>query len=228
MKRMKILLILLVMFAFSAKVFAVCDDEEMKELINSYEVYLVEDEDRMITVPGQDEEILDKAEYGYVLLFYPDSSDLVYKVTSSDGVQYAKYSYKYETYMIGSDIHFSPKNYKVEVYGREGTACSNEKLLEKSYLIPAYNEYSGSNYCREHKEEEICKINYDSSKITDEDKEKINGGNVDKEEKEEMTQFEKIMSFVKKALPFILIPILIISLFYIVKIKNYKKKESRR
>lgn len=228
MRKMKTFLIFLLIFVFSSNIHALCEDEYLKSLVNEFKVYIVEDEDMMVEIPGIEGEVLEKAEYAYLLLISPDSSDLVYKVTYDNEVEYAKYSYKYGTYAVGSYVHFIPKTYNIEVYGKPGTACSNEKLLERKYTIDAYNEYSGSNYCMEHKEEEICRINYDSSKITDEDKDKINNGNENINDKNNLTVFDKIVLLIKKGWIFILIPILIISLFYVIKIKSYKKKESSR
>ncbi len=228
MKKYLLIITTIFLFIFNIKVYALCDDIELLSKMDEFKIQVIEDKDMMVNMPNLEQPVLEKAQYAYVLSFTPYSSDYIIRVTVDGESEFAKYTYKYNTYVIGSDIHYEPKKYIVEVFAAKGTACENERILARSYTVPAFNEFSASQYCDEHSDEDVCKINYDSSKMTEEDKENIVKKAENEKKEQNMTTYDKIMDFIKKSWLFVLIPVLIISLVYIVKISNYKKKESNR
>ncbi len=226
MSKIKIFLVFILMFVFSTNIFALCEDEELMSKINKFNIKIVEDEDKEIEISGVDTPVIQEAEYSYLLLFYPNTSDFVIKVSYDNEEEYASYSLKFGTYAIGSGTHYSPRKYKIEVFAAKGTACENERLLARYYDVPAFNEYSTSNYCTNHKEEEKCKVYFDSSKLTKEDKEDLPEEDEDKPTVEENLSFgEKIVRFIKKSWLFVIIPVLLITLIYTMMVVRHKKKE---
>lgn len=220
-----LLLVLLFTLIFQPKLFAVCNDDELNNLAEDLNVFLVED----LEIVGKDKKVERERKYFYLLSFgetLRGMKDKV-KVEVTDSESNEKYSGYYDdffdSYVIGSYIHFEPKTYNITVYGGEKSKCPNEKIKEFSHKVNAYNTYRDTEYCQAHLDEDICSIDYDSSELNHDDfGELINPTITPKP-----NFFQKIWNFVKSYWYFVVIPVVVISLFYIVIIFIYKKKGSK-
>ena len=214
------ILLIIVMFTFILHVSATCNDSELVDSSHNVKVNFIEDEEIGDTNENAEEEL----DYAYVLAFDGANGDL--KITVYDPIEKktidAEYSSKYKKYIVGSIIHYSPKTYEINIYSSSKT-CSGELLRKINYTVPAFNEYSLSTFCKQNPNVEECKMNYDASKMTSEDfnkiKEKVNNDNI--------LSSDNIFDNVKKYWFVVLIPILLISILYGIKIYSYKKKESK-
>lgn len=225
-KRINILFLAFLSFlVFQPKTFAICNDTELNDIAGDLNVSLIED----LEILGEDDKVERERQYLYLLSFGETLTGMKDKVkievTDSENNKkyYATYDSFFDTYVIGSLIHFTPKTYNITVYGGDSSKCSNEKVKSFSYKVNAYNTYRDTEYCQEHLDEDICAIDFDSSSFNDEDfNNLINSNN-----EENLNFFQKVWNFIKLYWYYVVIPVVVISLFYIVVIFVYKKKGSK-
>lgn len=226
MKKLLSFVLLIYIFFFSIKlnVSAACNDEELKEYAKNFQARLITEEDYLNKI------ILETNEgYGYLVAFYPYDERVRIEVNdNSNKTINVRYSPSLGTYYFGGNINDSESKIDVYVRANNNSSCSNELLLENKYKIPKFNEYSLSEYCDNNKSDEKCNILYDSSNVSFKDFKEY----VEKQEEENnyknMTTYQKVINFIKNNWYFILIPVLLISIIYIISIRNYKKKVSNR
>lgn len=225
-KKVRLLLFaLLSILIFQVRLFAVCNDEELNNLAEKINVSLVED----IEIIGEDNNVEREKKYLYLLSFGETLSGMKdkIKIEVTDSISNKKYNATYDdffdTFVIGSEIHFVPKVYNIIVLGGSNSKCPNEKIKVFSHRVNAYNTYRDTEYCSDHLDEDLCSIDFDSSKFDDEDFANL----VKPNEVPELNFFGKVWNFIKNYWYFVVIPIVVISIFYIVLIVIYKKKGSR-
>ncbi len=219
-----VLVILMSILVFQPKLYAVCDDEELNNIAEDLDVTLVED----VEIIGENNTIERERNYLYFLSFGESLKGMKnkVKVEVTDSETSEKYEGFYDdffdTYVIGSLIHFEKKTYNIDVYGGSESKCPGEKIKTITRTVNAYNTYRDTEYCEEHIDEDICAIDYDSSSL---DTDGFN--NLIEENNQEESLIGNIWSFIKTYWYFVVIPVVVISLFYIVIITIYKKKGSK-
>lgn len=228
MKKKIIIAIAFIFLMSITRVKAACSNAELNDLAEKFKVVYTEETDLIMVTDGEDETSpVDWAkEYAYYLTFSPYSDKLKVKVTNSlnKDEQIAEYKESQKTYVIGSYIHYNPKEYTIKVYGGEKSACPNELLKTTKITVPRFNNYSMYDYCKSNKSEEICSMMKDTTKVTPEEFKEIVNKSEEKKKIENMTPLEKFKYYGLRYGLFILIPILAISIYYAVKMAQYKKK----
>jgi len=224
-KKIKILLIVLLVFVFSMNVNAACTDQEIKDLVSQLRVGYAPDSDHEMTSTDGTKYVREQR-YAYLIYTYPYSEKL--RITVKDSISnttnYAEKSEYYDAFEYGSIIHYQPKTYTISVYGSESSACPNELISSLKYTVPAFNEYSMYSYCDENPDEDICSIAYDTSKMTQKDFQKVVEETEERKKIENMSTFQKIFYYIGKYWYFVIIPILVVSAIYGLKIFKYKEK----
>lgn len=203
--------------------YALCDDDELNKIIDEVNVTLVEDSTDTILEDGSVIPNSKDREYAYYLLIGPYSELVNAKVidTSTDKIYDTKYNSNYGALVYGSYIHFDEKNYLIKIYGSKKSACPNEELKTLNYKVPKYNTNQLSSYCDNHQYDEKCKLDAD---VSVEEFEEYVEQTEYQEMLNEMNFIEKVWFYIKKYYLYVLIPIVIITLCYLVSIKIYKKK----
>lgn len=222
----KTFLCVLSLFIFSDDVFAVCDNDELNdwaEEVNivfeqqyAYDEYT--DEDGTV-IPAYE------PEFSYILHLYPERDDLKVYVTDnlSGKKTEVEFSDMYGTYSVGSYVHFKTKKYTFDIYSADDSkTCPGEKLRTIKYSVPSYNMYSQTIYCSENSNEDICASYTDLEVNKDEFYEKVD----ELENEKNKTFIDKALEIVKEYWYFVVIPLLVVSIFYFIKIWKFKKKEN--
>lgn len=224
MKKINLILFsVLCLFSLSFKVNAACNDEELnKWALNAYVEY-EEDADLI----DEDGNVLREKEYLYLLHVVPyyEKGKVMVKDSHSNKEYEVEYDELYDSYVLGSYLHMDEKTYTFTFYGSSNSSCPNQKLRTIEYKVPSYNVYSNSRFCLENPLEDICKTNSNDMKDVD-DKEFVDTTNKKEEEQRvaNMNFFEKVLYYLKKNWYFIVIPIVLVSAFYVIRIYIYKKK----
>ncbi len=220
-----LLVTLISILVFQPKLFAACNDTELNNLAENLDVFLVED----LEIMGENNKLIRERKYLYLLSFGETLSGMKDKVkievkdSDNNDKYYAYYDDFFDTYVIGSLIHFKPKTYNITVYGGEKSECPNEKIKGFSYKVNGYNTFRDTEYCESHLEKDICSIDYDSSNLNDDDFTDL----VDPDKDPDLNFFQKVWKAIKSYWYFVVIPIVVISIFYLVVIFIYKKKGSK-
>ena len=224
-KVFKIYIFILLMFVFNTNVFALCNDKSLMDSVENIKVSLIEDYEYTTKVEdynGNKVEVTIPREYGYVLAFTPYIDGIKIGVTNSldDYISYSEYSEKFDTNIIGSDIHYDEKKYNIKIYSINESSCYKELLREFDYIVPSFNEYSLSEYCENNPKSDLCKIDADVSKLSEEEVERQK----EKDNMNNKNMLEKIIYNIKTYWYLALIPAVIISIYNLIKIHNYKKR----
>ena len=225
MKKKIIIAISLIILMLFTRVKATCEFEEFNEMAEKFKVVYTEDTvPKIVSESGKVTEL--KKEYAYFLVFSPVTEMLKIEVTNSldKKVQIAEYNNTQKAYVIGSYIHNEPKEYTIKVYGTNKSLCSGELLKTTKITVPGFNEYSLFEYCVENETEDICSMMKDTSKVSLEEFKEIASKTEKQKKIENMTALEKVKYYALRYGLFILIPILAISIYYVVKMREYKKK----
>lgn len=218
-----ILFSILCLFIFTFKVDAVCNDKALNEWAMSAKVEYEEDNG----YKDKDGNVLREKEFLYLLHVTPYNEKGVVMVDDSYSEKEYEVEYDdiYKHYVLGSMVHMEERTYTFTLYGSSDSSCPNERLRTIEYTVPAYNPYSRTKYCIDHPTEDICKTNDNDMKEMD-DKEFVKL--VDKKNEEEkiskMNFLEKALYYLKKNWYFIVIPIVLVSAFYAIRIYILKKK----
>ena len=219
-KTIKFVVFLSVLFAFSTSLKAVCNDEDLNEWATRAEVQFDE-----IKESG-----LNSSKYAYLLSVTPPRNDIRIVVTdefggSSEGKSYQKNS-KESVYGVGCYNNLEEETYTMKIYGGKNSKCAGELLKTLSYTVPRYNRYIKDARCKDN-DSELCQTYTNATKGMDSvefDKaltEKIN-------EEESNTTFNKIIKAILNYGLYILIPLVVVSIIYGIKINKYKKEERDR
>ncbi len=225
MKKLKaIIIIITLMFLFIVKINAECDIDELKKAANSVTIKVFEDKSVVTMEKDSDGNLVENtkdAEYAYVLAASPYNPDLEYVVIDSEyeETEMFKYSEKYQTQIKGSDIHYETKVYKIDIYS-VGEGCNRVLLRTLTVEVPPFNELMLSDFCLSNPDERICQINYDNSDKTYEELEE----EIAKIKESKASIPSKMLNSLKRYWYVVLLPLIIISIYYIIRINNYKRK----
>ena len=210
------ILFLLSIFSFTNNLHAKCNDEELNNWVNNVDVELIEykksyfDENGAYIYTGN-------LNYSYLLALDDNRDDIYMKATNSEGDKLqSEYVLGYNVTAIGCNVTIDETNYIINVYGAKNSACPNELLRTIEYNVAPYNQYSKTNYCKENKDEQICKTYIDTSNIS----EKEFYEKVTDESNVTIVEKENIFKIILEYLLFALIPIIIVTLVYNIKIKK--------
>lgn len=114
-------------------------------------------------------------------------------------------------------------NYVIKVYS-EDTTCGVEPLKTLNYTTPKYNDYSTVDKCRGRESEiEMCSAFYDNKGMTPEEFMK----KLDKEIKKQEEANHSFMYYVSKYYLFVLIPVILVILVYVVRIIILKRGKAK-
>ena len=234
-----ILLFLLLFFSFN-RVEAVCNDEELNEWATKVEVLFTETKD----LKAED------IEFAYFLGVTDYREDITIKVKDVDGQIQEGKMHKYvikepneviddkgekgylgvkeiekEIYGVGCYNNLEEELYVVEIYGNSKSKCNKELLKTIDYKVPRYNRMIKYAYCEDYPEHELCKSYTNKTKNMSEQEFKKILKEYDKEQKdklkEQLTLIEKILIYAL----YIIVPFVIITVIYMVKISNLKKEK---
>lgn len=240
MKKIRLLFMLLILFSFNSKYKAdTCSDKELVSLVKNMKVEYKLDEfgEKEVTfdtINDNGENVKEKMtvtnnkDYFYVLLLKTNKYvDLNIKVTDDyeDSEYDASYNYYYENYIIGSPLHFDSKTYNIKIYAGESTSCNGELLREISYKVPPYNKYVNTEYCNQNPDdEEICALDKDTSKITIKDFKEKTSIIEEKREFNNKSFIQKVWFYIKNYYLYVLIPLVIVTMGYVIMVIKYKRK----
>jgi len=202
----KVFLFLTFIFSFITYVNAECLDNSYLEFIREAKLkYKIIDESN--------------SDYLYYLYVDPKRDDIELKSTN-DLYSGVTNSIEIEgNIAIPSYIHYENKTYKVEVYAKKtSSVCAGELLTTLTLEVPPYNYYSKTQYCVDNPNLDICQTMSNTNNLTNEEfVEEIN--TIEDKEKEKPLWYIIIFDY----LIWILIPALVIGLFYYGKINKVKK-----
>ncbi len=226
MKKIMIIMLIIISLSFT-KVKATCNDTEINDLAERFNAMYFELENGDI-VFNDSSRIFYSNDYSYVIFLYPYSDKL--KVMVSDTVVNGKREVEedklLEAFSIPSYIHYEAKKYSIELYGADNSACKGELLKKLDYEVPAFNEYRLYDHCQnqDNKDDDICKLMNNTSNMKMTEYETIVKKNNEENKIKNMTAKEKLVYYSKKYCLYAIIPMLLISIYYTIKIKKYKKK----
>lgn len=216
----KIFLTLVVFLSFSTLINAACKNDELNEWATTVEAKFYE-----ITDIGINDE-----EYAYLLSITPLRDDVTIKAydvngKSAVGTMLVPAKGEKAIQAVGCYTNLEEETYTIEIYGAKNSACSGELLKTLKYTVPRVNRFIKDARC-ENSDSEYCKTFTNSTKdMTQEDFDKVM-------KKETSSGWDISFSNILKVLGsyglYILIPLIIISVFYAIKINKYKKEERDR
>lgn len=232
-KAYKLFLIPIILISLSYKTNALCNDEDLNNWANKVSLKVVEyNPVNEFNQTNDIKIILDKVEAAYLLQLTEKRGDIVMRAVSNykDDELEVKDLYYYG-YSILAEGHLMEAIYGVNIYGSEDSACPNELLKTIKYKVPAFNGYLHTEYCEKYPNHENCGSHSDTSDISNdeflkemEEYDKI----LNPDTKEEKTIWEIIYNIIREYGVYIVVPFLIVTLIYIVKIENVKKKEKEK
>ena len=225
MKKVKYIFIVMLLMLFSVSVKAACNDSELNDLAEKFSAHYVEVKDGKLVYPDGTIEDYD-VDYAYVLVLFPYSNK--FKLMVTDSLSNVKREVKFDDYwgafVVGSYIHYDEKQYDFELYGADNSVCGGSLLKKVSYTVPKFNEYSLYEFCKYNTEEDVCKMMSNTDDVSQADFEKIAKATNEKKEFKNMPIQKKAIYYIKKYYLYMLIPILLISIYYVIKIRKYKKE----
>lgn len=230
----KLFIFMVVLFSFSMIVNASCKDEDLNEWATSVEAKFIE-----ITDLG-----LDSSEYAYLLTItnLRDDIKLVaydgknnkavgrlltpgFKETVNEETKEVEKTPEDKIQAIGCYTNAEEETYTIEVYGGSDSKCPNELLKTLKYTVPRFNRFIKDRRCQNN-DSELCKTFTNSTKdMTSVDfdkamkKETDHGGDSSKS-----GIFNKILEYGL----YIIIPLVIVSVIYAIRINKFKKEERDR
>lgn len=221
MKRLKKLFIcLVVLFSFSPFINATCKNNELNEWAATAEVKFTE-----VTDLG-----LSGSEYAYLLSVTPPRNDIKLKSIDVNGVaaesKMLQAAFDQEEILaVGGYTNLEEETYTIEVYGAENSKCPNELLKTLKYTVPRFNRYIKDKSCVD-SDSELCKtFTNATADMTEADfKEAMKKEN----NRTNPNGSSNILAIILDYGLYIIIPLAIISAFYLVRINQAKKEERDR
>ena len=228
MKKILIHIFLLIcLFSFNVTIYAKCNDEELLNWANNVSIKLI-DYKELYDKEGN-KIYTGNLNYDYLLALDPSRKDVVIKATDLEKKNFtSEYVYGYRVTAIGCYINLEEMTYDIKIYGGEDSACPNELLRTIKYTVPPYNEYSKKEYCNENPDLAICQTYKDTSNVTQEEFYQEVIENSEPEIIEENKNDNKKILDIIEYLLFILVPIVIASIIFNVKLNKFKEKEGNK
>lgn len=223
-------LFLVALFSFNLKLNASCLDNELTQWAVDANVEFVSF-DRYLVDEKTGKEIHELGfDYAYILTLNNMRDDIVIKASTESGRKLEG------IYVPGHKIYglvdYTPKygaKYKIEIYGSDKSACPKSLLKTINYEIEQFNFYHKTEACEKYPEAEICKMYKDTSDMSYEEfKEEIKKYEESNQEKPKDNFFTKMFRFFANYGIFILLPIIIAVIVYMVKIGKQKINERKK
>ena len=216
MKKLKFLLLGLFGFAFLiTNVYAECDSNEIEELRE----WATKAEVKFTLSP---ENYSNK--YAYFLSVTPEKEGVIVEVEDAYGNKAkAKKFEDINLYGVGCYTNLEETTYTVRVYSE----CSNELLKTMKHTVPRLNRMIKNEVCAKYPDHELCQTFTNKTKDMTEQQflKKMN----EYDQSQQKTSFgTKILQIIREYGIFILIPFLLITLVYIIKVQEFKKKERKK
>lgn len=213
-KIFKAILCLSLVFIFCLNVNAECNNEELNEWATKVEPLFKENTET------------DTLPYAYFLSITPYREDIKIVVYDSTGAKgNGEYYESVKLYGVGAYTNLEEETYTIEVYGGDNSACPNELLKTVKYTVPRLNRMVKSEKCVQNPDLEICKTFTNSTKdMTEEDFNKA----IEKYTKGEGSSsfsFKTLLDKISDYALWIVIPLVMISLIYVIRVGKYKKAE---
>ena len=224
--------IICLLFVFSFNhIKAVCNDEDLNEFATKIEANFIESTSVNAESTG----------YAYFLSVTPLRDDIKIKVIDNKDNSAWGQNYEYSFYQadknnnlekitkslygVGCYNNLEEETYKIEVYGADNSKCKNELLKTINYTVPRYNRMVKYAFCEKYPEHELCKIYTDKTKTMTEKQFKETMEKYDEEEtekiKNQLTLVERLLIYSL----YVIVPFVIATIIYMIKVKNYKKFE---
>ena len=129
-------------------------------------------------------------------------------------------------YGVGCYTNIEAETYRIDVYGGENSKCKNELLRTFTYTVEQYNDMVKTEECENHPEHELCQaFTNKTQNMTREDFSKEIVA-YEKNMNKSKYSLSKVFDLIREYGVYVLFPFFIITLIYIIKIQNFKKKES--
>ena len=209
----KIFLCLLMIIVLTVNVKAECKSEELNEWATTAEVEFHE-----IKTLG-----LNSSKYAYVLSVAPERKDI--RLVAYDGKKQKatskslSISQEEAVIGIGCYTNLEEETYTIEVYGATGGECENDLLKTMTYTVPRFNRYIKDRRC-ENNDSELCQT---FTNLT----ENMTEAEFDKALKQEIndTAGNDTFKTILKYSLFVVVPLAIVSIIYVIRIGKYQKEE---
>ena len=214
-----IILSIIFIFSLSLNVKADCNDEELNEWATTIKPEFV---------LNNGEHALDYY-YAYFLTVTPMRNDIKIEATDSEGLRIPGEKFHLmDLYGVGCYTNLKKETYTIKVYGGDNSKCKGELLRTLTYEVLPYNDMIKTEECENHPEHELCKTFTDKTQnmTREEFNEEIK--NYEQTIKNNSFSFNSILNILKEYGVYILFPFFVISLIYIIKIQEFKKKESKK
>ena len=217
MKKILFIIVCTMISIYSVK--AECQDTEILKWAKDVEIKF------------ETSENIPNAEYLYYLYLEPSRDDIEIRSTNSLYSGITKGAVQENgRYGIASYIHFEEKTYTIEVFmKKDAKACAGEQILKLRKTVPQYNSYSNSAYCEQYPEAELCEKMSDVDDLSQEEfikqMEEYAKGQIHKEnpKKENI-----ILTIIFDYLIWIIVPVLLIGIFYKVRINKVRREKDAK
>ncbi len=193
-----------------------CNDEELNEWATKVEVVFTENTLTSSNI----------AKYAYFLSITPYREDVKIIVIDEKGNKAEGEKFEeVDLYGVGAFTNLEEETYKVNVYGAKGSKCDGVLLKKLTYTVPRFNRRVKDARCENNSDLEICKTFTNSTKdMTDQEFSK----EINKYVKDNDTGMNSLVTTILSYVLFIVVPVLIVGIFYFKKIKKVKKEERER
>lgn len=213
---------------FIPKVYAICEDAELNNWASSIQIEKLDYSVTGFTDEQGNHVWTGGLEIAYMLAPSKARKDIYLTATNNldDDIQESRYIPGYDIIAIGTYSNIVEIKYTVNVYGSEDSACPNELLKTQRITIPPLNKYVTSEFCDKYPEHENCTQYKDTTGITQEEFIE-EAKKYEKEHKDDKINSIKdiIISGLKEYSLFVLVPLLSVSIYFIIVINKYKREE---
>ena len=219
MKKLFLSMFVIFLFSINAFVMADCNNDELNEWATSVKGEFVENN-------KSDSALFN---FAYFISITPLRDDVKIKVIDSTGNSGwgETYSGSYtNVYGVGCFTNLDAEKYKIEVYGDTNSACPNKLLKTLEITVPRFNEMSKDQKCKDYPDFELCETFTNKTEFMS-----------DAEFKEKLKEYAneenndslliKVFNIIKEYILYIIIPFIIVSIIYVLRVKVYKTKGGR-
>lgn len=216
MKKISFVFLLLVFFSLNISVFADCNDEELNEWATKTHVKFV-----------INEQTEDAYQFAYFLGLDNPRDDIRIEVIDGSGNKAeAKTFEKLDNlYAVGCYTNFEEETYTMNIYGGKDSKCANELLKTMKYTVPRLNRMRHDRLCDTYPDHELCQAftNETENMTEDEVHKKLEVYDKEVKKKEESTKSQLVEMLLY--LPYILVPFIVISVIYVIRVKKFRREE---
>ena len=232
----KVLFCITICFLLMTNIKAACSDTELNDFVEHLEVKFLEPRTEEDYAPGYLDSLGSRGSTGYYYYFYfsedkykGEEIQNVLELIGIDGSGVAgewKYQPAIGKYAIGGYNGVDEETYTFKIKAVSG-ACKDQILKQTAYTVPQFNMYVQTAYCEKYPNHELCATFTDKTKgMNDEDF----GKAMAEYERELQGNKKTLKSLFLKYYSYVLcvvIPIIIISIYYRRKIKRLTKMKNQ-